>query len=193
MMGYFIFWKSQKTHPITSPSLPHSLPLYLNTMNKTNIVIREAEKSDISSIMELIYLKSEFDGCPESVQATPQRLEVDLFGKQPLAFIILGEIDRYPVGFASYHFIYSTFLAKSGIWLDDLYVKAEYRNRRIGELLIQRLCKIAQEKDCARIDWTVAKSNQLGIKFYQRMNAKIRQQTRLCRLDNQAISNNLNF
>ena len=151
-------------------------------MNKQNLSIRDAEKKDIDRIMELIYLKSEFDGCPESVEATPEKLEVDLFGEKSLAFVLLAEIDGYPVGFATYHFIYSTFLAKTGIWLDDLYVKAEYRNQKIGEGLIQHLYKIAQEKDCARIDWTVAKSNERGIKFYQRMNAKIREQTRLCRL-----------
>lgn len=159
-------------------------------MGKINILIRDAQQKDIPSIMELIYLKAEFDGCPESIQATPEKLEADFFGKQPLAFVVLAEIDRYPIGFASYHFIYSTFLAKPGIWLDDLYVKAEYRNQKIGERLIRHLCQIAQAKNCARIDWTVAASNERGIKFYERMNAKIRQQTRLCRLDNQAIGHN---
>ncbi|MEM6400878.1 MAG: GNAT family N-acetyltransferase [Cyanobacteria bacterium P01_D01_bin.116] len=159
-------------------------------MSKTNISIRDAQKKDVSSIMELIYLKAEFDGCPESIQATPEKLEADLFGKQPLAFVLLAEIDEHTIGFATYHFIYSTFLTKPGIWLDDLYVKATYRNLKIGELLIQYLCQIAQAKGCARIDWTVAISNERGIKFYERMSAKIRQQVRLCRLDNQAISHN---
>ncbi|BAY79239.1 GCN5-related N-acetyltransferase (plasmid) [Nostoc linckia NIES-25] len=149
-----------------------------------NILIRHANQQDIPAIMELIYLKAEFDGCPESVEATPQKLEVDLFGKKPLAFVLLAEVDGEVIGLATYHFIYSTFLAKPGIWLDDLYLKAEHRNHKIGEALMLSLRQIAQEKGCARIDWTVAISNDRGIKFYQRIGAKIRNNVRLCRLNN---------
>ncbi|MCF2146552.1 GNAT family N-acetyltransferase [Desmonostoc muscorum LEGE 12446] len=156
-------------------------------MAGTNILIRHANQQDIPAIMELIYLKAEFDGCPESVEATPQKLEVDLFGEKPLAFVLLAEVDGDAIGLATYHFIYSTFLAKPGIWLDDLYVKAEYRNHKIGEALILRLRQIGQEKGCGRIDWTVAVSNERGIKFYQRIGAKIINKVRLCRLDSQAI------
>ncbi|WP_230968012.1 hypothetical protein [Nostoc sp. WHI] len=91
-------------------------------MISTNISVRDANKRDIAAIMELIYLKAEFDGCPESVEATPKKLEMDLFGEKPLAFVLLAEVDRNPIGLATYHFIYSTFLAKPGIWLDDLTV-----------------------------------------------------------------------
>ncbi|MEH2068109.1 MAG: GNAT family N-acetyltransferase [Nostoc sp.] len=156
-------------------------------MPGTNILIRQPTQQDIPAIMELIYLKAEFDGCPESVEATPQKLEVDLFGENPLAFVILAEVDGKAIGLATYHFIYSTFLAKPGIWLDDLYVKAEYRNHKIGEALMLRLRKIAQEKGCGRIDWTVAVSNKRGIKFYQKIGAKIINQVRLCRLNSQAF------
>ena len=140
--------------------------------------------------MELIRLKAEFDGCPESVQATPEKLENDFFGQKPLAFVLLAEIDQNPVGFATYHFTYSSFLAKPGIWLDDLYIKAEHRSNGIGEKLIQHLCEIAQLKGCGRIDWTVAANNERGIKFYHKIGAKIIQKVRLCRLDSKAISSN---
>lgn len=153
-----------------------------------NISIRDANKRDIPAIMELIYLKAEFDGCPESVEATPKKLEMDLFGDKPLAFVLLAEVDKNPIGLATYHFIYSTFLAKPGIWLDDLYVKAEYRGYRVGEALMLHLRQIGQEKGCGRIDWTVAVSNERGIKFYQRIGANIINKVKLCRLDSQAIS-----
>ena len=74
-------------------------------MINTNISIRDAESRDISSIMELIYLKAEFDGCPELVQATPEKLKQDLFGEKPLGFVLLAEIGGNSIGFASYHFI----------------------------------------------------------------------------------------
>jgi ribosomal protein S18 acetylase RimI-like enzyme len=149
----------------------------------TNILIRNANQKDIPAIMELIYLKAEFDGCPESVKATPQKLEIDLFGENPLAFVLLAEIDSDIIGLATYHFIYSTFLAKPGIWLDDLYIKAEYRNNKLGEALMLHLRQIGQEKGCGRIDWTVAVSNERGIKFYERIGANIINKVRLCRLN----------
>lgn len=156
-------------------------------MSKRQYTIRDAQKSDVSTIMELIHLKAEFDGCPEAVEATPNKLEDTLFSEKPFAFVLLAELDGQPVGFASYHHIYSTFLAQPGIWLDDLYIKVEYRNNSVGEALIKRLCQIAQEIGGRRIDWTVAVANPRAIKFYERMGAKIRQSVRLCRLDSEAI------
>lgn len=152
-----------------------------------NILIRYANKKDIPAIMELIHLKAEFDGCPESVEATPQKLEIDLFGETPLAFVLLAEVNGDTIGLATYHFIYSTFLAKSGIWLDDLYVKAEYRSHRVGQVLMLRLRQIAKEKGCGRIDWTVAVSNERGINFYERIGAKIMNKVKVCRLDGQTL------
>ncbi len=152
-----------------------------------NILIRDANQRDIPAIMELIYLKAEFDGCPKSVEATPQKLEIDLFGETPLAFVLLAEVDGDIIGLATYHFIYSTFLAKPGIWLDDLYVKAEYRSDQVGQALMLRLRQIAKEKGCGRIDWTVAVSNERGINFYEKIGAKIMNKTKLCRLDGQIL------
>jgi ribosomal protein S18 acetylase RimI-like enzyme len=158
-------------------------------MNKMGqISIRDAQQKDIPTIIELIQLKAEFDGCPESVEATPDKLEADLFGEKPLGFVLLAEIDGNNIGFATYHFIYSTFLAKPGIWLDDLYVKAEHRSNKVGQALMLRLCQIAQEKGCGRIDWTVAVSNERAIKFYESLGANLVQRARLCRLNTKAIA-----
>ena len=157
-------------------------------MNTTQFSIREAKASDIPLIIDLIHLKSQFDGCPESVEATPQRLEETLFGQQPLAFVLLAQSDGKPVGFASYHRIYSTFLAQPGIWLDDLFIKLEYRRRGIGKALIERLCQEAQRIGGGRIDWTVAANNSPAIQFYEKMGAKVKPNVRVCRLDRQAIA-----
>ncbi|MDF5723985.1 MAG: GNAT family N-acetyltransferase [Rhizonema sp. PD37] len=157
-------------------------------MNNKYLLIRQANLSDIPTIVELLQLKAEFDGCPESIEATPFKLENTLFCENPLAFVLLAEIDGNPMGFASYHRIYSTFLAQPGIWLDDLYIKAEYRGYGVGEALMNHLCQIAQEIGAFRIDWTVAVDNTRAIKFYERMGAKIRQEVRLCRLDREAIA-----
>ena len=156
-------------------------------MPQTNVVIRNAQPDDITTIMELLQLKAEFDGYPDSVEATAQKLETDLFGKNPLAFVLLAEVNGNPIGFATYHFIYSTFLAKPGIWLDDLYLRTPHRSKGIGQTLIRQLCQIAKETDCGRIDWTVATTNDRGINFYERVGATVRREVRVCRLDSAAI------
>jgi len=157
-------------------------------MDNRQLLIKHANPSDIPTVMELIWLKAEFDGCSELVEATPKKLEDTLFGENPLAFVLLAEIDGNPIGFATYHRIYSTFLAQSGIWLDDLYIKAKHRNRGAGEALINRLCQIAQKIEGGRIDWTVAANNAQAIKFYEKMGAKIIQNSRLCRLDRETLN-----
>lgn len=157
-------------------------------MNNNQLSIRQAKLSDIPTIMELIHLKAEFDGCPESVEATPKKLEDTLFSENPLAFVLLAEVDQQTVGFASYHRIYSTFLAQPGLWLDDLYVKAAYRGNKVGEALIKQICQIAQEIGGARIDWTVATTNTPAIQFYEKMGAKVMQRVRLCRLEREVIN-----
>ncbi|NET43858.1 GNAT family N-acetyltransferase [Okeania sp. SIO2B3] len=152
-------------------------------MLNQDIVIRDAVPNDIKTIMELLYLKAEFDGCPESLKATSEQLKKDLFCPIPLTYILLAEVGGNVVGFASYHRIYSTFLAKPGIWLDDLYLKEEYRGQKIGKALMTRLCQIAEETGCGRIDWTVNINNSQGINFYEKMGAKIIEKVRLCRLE----------
>lgn len=151
--------------------------------------IRPATAADLPDLIQLIHLKADFDGCPEAVTATAEKLKKTIFGPQPMAHILLAESDLKPspVGFASYHFTYSTFLAQPSIWLDDLFIKAEYRNQGIGARLIQQLCQIAANHDCGRIDWTVNIHNQSGIRFYQRMGGKLQTQVHLCRLDQAAI------
>ena len=157
-------------------------------MHNKQFLIRDANVSDISTIMELIRLKAEFDGCLDFVEATPKKLEDSLFCENPLAFVLLAEIDGNAIGIATYHQIYSTFLAQCGIWLDDLYIKAEYRRLGIGEALIKRLCEITQKIEGGRIDWIVAVNNTPAMEFYEKMGAKIMQQVRLCRLEREAIA-----
>ncbi|WP_121971005.1 GNAT family N-acetyltransferase [Leptolyngbya sp. BC1307] len=151
--------------------------------------IRPATAADLHTLLGLIHLKAEFDGCPAAVTATAEKLNNTLFSSQPLAHVLLAETDSdIPVGFASYHFTYSTFRAQPSLWLDDLFIKSEHRNQSIGTDLIQRLCQIAHEHGCGRIDWTVDIHNQGGIRFYERMGGKLQTQVHLCRLSQAAIA-----
>jgi GNAT superfamily N-acetyltransferase len=166
--------------------------------------LRSANLNDLPNLLALIHAKAEFDGCPGAVTATAAKLKQTLFSAQPMAYVLLAEADRNnvgdnaedeqnhfgepPIGFASYHFTYSTFLAQPSLWLDDLFVQREHRNRAVGTQLIQQLCHIAHRHGCGRIDWTVAINNQAGIRFYQRMGGQLQTQVQLCRLNGEAIA-----
>jgi GNAT superfamily N-acetyltransferase len=151
--------------------------------------IRLATVTDLPHILDLLRLKADFDGCPHALLATAEKLEATLFCLRPMAYILLAENENAPpIGFASYHFTYSTFRAQPSIWLDDLFVKSTARNQSVGAQLIQRLCQIAAEHGCGRIDWTVDVNNQAGIRFYQRMGGQLQTQVHLCRLDESAIA-----
>lgn len=153
--------------------------------------IRPATVTDIPNLLALIHQKAEFDGCPQAVKATAEKLEATLFSQLQLAYVLLvkdtRKADVPPVGFASYHFTYSTFLAQPSLWLDDLFVQGEYRNQSIGTHLIQTLCVIAHQHGCGRIDWTVDVDNAAGIRFYQRMGGQLQTQVHLCRLTQPGI------
>ena len=153
--------------------------------------IHQATLRDIPVILELIHLKAGFDGCPEHVIATSDDLKRDLFGEMPLASVLLAKVKTEVIGFATYHRIYSTFLAKPGLWLDDLYLKREFRGRGIGRCLMLHLCEMADQMGCGRIDWIVATNNTKGIQFYRKLGATPDETVRLCRLDQAMIVRNL--
>lgn len=154
-------------------------------------MIRPATPKDIAIIVDLIHQKAAFDGCPGAVTATAEQLNRDLFGEPVLASVLLVEIESEIVGFATYHRIYSTFLAKPGIWLDDLYLQPKFRRQGMGRALMQQLCQIAQASGCERVDWTVAVNNASGMQFYKNLGATANQAVRLCRLDGKAIEQNV--
>ncbi|NJM99495.1 MAG: GNAT family N-acetyltransferase [Phormidesmis sp. RL_2_1] len=155
--------------------------------------IRPAEASDIPHLLSLIHQKAEFDGCPNAVTATAEKLSRTMFSPQPMAHVLLAEVKPAlsPIGFASYHFTYSTFRAQPSLWLDDLFIQSAYRNQAIGTRLMCQLCAIAYDHGCGRIDWTVNIQNHAGIRFYQRIGGKLQTQVHLCRLTAEAIRQNV--
>jgi GNAT superfamily N-acetyltransferase len=150
--------------------------------------VREIERSDIGDILALIRAKAEFDGCLESLQSKEEQIEDAFFSDNPKAKAIVASIDNEVVGIATFYGIYSTFIAKPGIWLDDLYVYEQYRKDGIGKALLSKLCSIAKETGCGRIDWIVARDNKNGRGFYDSIGATIFEEVRHSRLDESTIN-----
>ncbi len=150
-------------------------------------IVRPAFETDLPAIMELLALKAEFDGCQDVFVATEDQLRQAFFSSTPKAQVLLAVVDGQAIGLATYFQTFSTYLAKPGIWLDDLYVREGYRSRGVGKALMAELARIAQGLGCGRIDWTVALSNDRGIAFYERHGAKVHHPSRCVRLCAQGI------
>jgi GNAT superfamily N-acetyltransferase len=155
--------------------------------DETAIRVREAVREDIPLILTFIGKKAEFDGAADAVEATEGALLRALFGDPPLAHVLLAEAGGSPVGFASYFFTYSTFLARPCIWLDELFVDPDMRGWGIGRVMLAHLAALAKRRGCGRVEWTAAVGNERALAFYRRNGASVRERSRLCRLDAAAI------
>jgi GNAT superfamily N-acetyltransferase len=168
-----------------------SANLFCNLGRRLNrgmsIEIRSANIDDIGAILKLIQGKAEFDGCLELLFSSEADIKDAFFSATPKANGILAFENDEAIGIATYYSIYSTFIAKLGIWLDDLFVYPGSRKSRAGKALISKLCNIALDTGCGRIDWIVARDNENGKGFYEYLGANIFEEVRHARLDQKAI------
>ncbi|MDX2505764.1 MAG: GNAT family N-acetyltransferase [Gammaproteobacteria bacterium] len=152
------------------------------------MLIRKIEEKDVSDILSLIQAKADFDGCLNSLKSREKEIHDAFMSSEPKANAIVAEVNGKVVGIATYYSIYSTFIAKPGIWLDDLYVYEEHRKSGAGKELMKSLCNIAIQTGCGRIDWIVARDNENGRCFYESIGAQIFEEVRHSRLDENAIN-----
>jgi GNAT superfamily N-acetyltransferase len=137
-----------------------------------NLQIRSATSSDIPLILQFIKELADFEKLLHEVTATEERLQDTLFGSKPYAEVIIAEVHGIPAGFALFHYNYSTFLAKPGIYLKNLYVKPQFRGQKIGAILIAYLAKLALERKCGRLEWWVLDWNEQAIGLYKKIGAQ---------------------
>lgn len=138
---------------------------------ETRIV--SATKKDIPLIRDLILELAEYErALPGEAPVTEKDLADTLFGKRPAAEVIIAWLGDTPAGFALFFHNYSTWLGKRGIYLEDLFVRPAARKHGVGFALIRALAKIAVDRDCGRLDWSVLNWNQLAIDFYKQIGAK---------------------
>lgn len=135
------------------------------------IQITEATAADVPLILELIRGLADYEKLSDQVTATEDKLRDTLFGPRPGADVLLAYAGDVCAGFALFFPNYSTFLAKPGIFLEDLYVKPEWRGQGIGKALLLRVAQIARERDCGRFEWEVLDWNEPSIGFYKSLGA----------------------
>jgi GNAT superfamily N-acetyltransferase len=135
-------------------------------------LIRPARPDDVPLILTFIRDLASYEKLLPEVEATEEKLRCTLFGPKPAAECILAfGPSGDPAGFAIYFTNYSTFLAKPGIYLEDLFVKPAFRGQGIGKAMLVHLAKLANERGCGRMDWTVLDWNESAIEFYESLGA----------------------
>jgi GNAT superfamily N-acetyltransferase len=135
-------------------------------------MIRSATPADIPAIASLIRALAEYEKLSDSVVLDEAKLADHLFGKRQYAECLIAEHDGRPVGFALFFHNYSTFLGKPGIYLEDLFVLPDHRGSGLGKGLLKAIGKLAVERDCGRIEWSVLDWNAPAIGFYESLGAK---------------------
>jgi len=152
-----------------------------------SLIIRNAIEADMPAIMDLLQKKAEFDGSPDAFHGTIDSLSRAWFSQPPVAFVLLAELEKQVIGLATYFQTFSTFTGGPGLWLDDLFIYENFRSLGAGHALMNELAKIAQDRGCDRIEWTVALRNDRGISFYENHFASVGQNSRFVRLNKEGI------
>jgi len=135
------------------------------------VAIRQAAVEDVPLLLRLIRELAEFERIPHEVAATEDLVRENLFGAAPAAEALLAECDGKPAGFAIHFRNYSTFVGKAGLYIEDLYVRPEYRGLGVGKALFLRCVEIARERDFGRVEWAVLEWNPAR-EFYEHFGAR---------------------
>ena len=150
--------------------------------------VRDARREDVALIFGWVVELAEYERAPEQVTGTPELLEEALFGAAPSAEAVIAETreepgDWQPAGFALFHSTFSTWEARPGIWLEDLYVPPVHRRAGVGAALLAHLARITVERGCARLEWAALDWNELALGFYDKLGARRLDDWILHRLD----------
>jgi GNAT superfamily N-acetyltransferase len=152
------------------------------------LIIRAAEERDTEAIFELILGLAAYEHLSDRVTGNSELLRSHLFGDRAYAEAIVAELGDLTIGFALFFPTYSTFLTQPGIHLEDVFVQPEYRRQGVGKALMTAVAKIAHDRGCGRLEWSVLDWNQNAIEFYQRLGATVLPDWKTCRMGAETLA-----
>jgi GNAT superfamily N-acetyltransferase len=152
------------------------------------VEIRAAEPADVPAIAGLIRGLARYEKLEDAVTMTEAGLNAGLFGPRPYAETLLAEEGGRPVGFALFFHTFSTFLARPGIYLEDLFVLESHRRRGIGKALLARVARLAVGRGCGRLEWSVLDWNSDAVRFYLQLGATANSDWTTYRLDGESLA-----
>ena len=162
----------------------------LLTNLQTNIdgfTLRPAAPEDSALLLTLIKELAEYEKMAHDVVATEEGIRSSLFSDHRNAEALIAEFEGAPVGFAIFFHNFSTFLARRGLYLEDLYIKPAMRSRGFGKAILKVLARIAVERGCGRMEWAVLDWNESAIKFYKSLGAEAMDEWTVFRLSGNAL------
>jgi GNAT superfamily N-acetyltransferase len=150
--------------------------------------ITPATPDDVPTILNLITALADYEQLTDEVIADEAAIERTLFGDKPVAEALIARVGEATVGFAVFFHNFSTFLGRPGLYLEDLFVLPEYRGSGYGRALLAHLARIAVERGCGRMEWSVLNWNTSAIGFYESLGAKAMDEWTVYRLTGDALT-----
>jgi GNAT superfamily N-acetyltransferase len=149
--------------------------------------IRPAGDADVAVILDLIRGLAAYEKLEHKVEATEDSVAAALFGTSPRVFCDVAESDGAVVGFALWFYTFSTFVGRHGIFLEDLFVRPEYRGQGLGKALIRHVARRCVDEDLGRFEWSVLDWNEPAIQFYRSQGARLLDEWTMCRVEGEAL------
>lgn len=153
-----------------------------------SVEIRPAVREDVPLLLALIGALADYERLRDELRATPELLEAHLFGPRPAAEALLAERDGEALGYALVFPTFSTFLARPGLWLEDLFVLPAHRRAGIGGALLAHVARLAVARGCGRLEWSALGWNEPALAFYRGIGARRLPEWHLHRLDGSALA-----
>lgn len=152
------------------------------------IEIKPATIKDSALILDMIIELAEYEKARHEVKASVSDIEKSLFDENSSTEALICYIDNKPAGYAVFFTSYSTWLGNNGIYLEDLYVSPDYRGAGVGKALLKYVARLAKERRCKRLEWSVLDWNQPAIDFYKSIGAQPQDEWVRYRMDEQTIA-----
>lgn len=156
-------------------------------MHAQPLTIRRATRADVPLVLSFIGELAEYEKLSHLVVATEEAIAEELFAPASHAEVLLGYCGAEAVAFAVYFHNFSTFLGRKGLYLEDLYVRPAHRRRGFGRAMLLQVARIAAERNCGRLEWSVLDWNEPAIFFYETLGATIMHEWKLVRVTGSAL------
>jgi GNAT superfamily N-acetyltransferase len=152
------------------------------------ITIRPCRPDDAETLVALVRELAVYEHLEEYARAKPADFRAHLFGPRPSAEAILAQVGGEAAGFALYFSTFSTFRGQAGIYLEDVFVRPEHRGRGIGKALLATVARVAVERGCGRLEWSVLDWNEPAIGFYRALGARPLDEWTVYRVDDEPLA-----
>lgn len=156
--------------------------------DSSELEIRPATESDLPQILAFIRALADYERLADAVVATEEGLRQSLFGTRAYAECVIALWNGTPAGFALFFHNFSTFLGRPGLYLEDLFVQPELRGKGVGRALLAHLAKLATDRNCGRLEWSVLDWNEPAIAFYKSIGAEPMNEWTIFRLQEDALT-----